>query len=257
MQRLSFQFSSKISFSAPVVAHNFRLHILPTAEPEQTVIAESVEVTPEAKLCYTRDAFGNRVMVGMIDGLHEELTYQCSGTVLRDDSKRVAVAPIPCYRYPSALTRPSAALLDWTRGLELKGDAMEVAQGLQQAVHEYFSYTPGATDIRTTAAAAFDLRSGVCQDYAHVYLAVARALGLTARYVGGITVGEGATHAWCEVYIDGHWHGFDPTRNVMVDESYINLATGRDYNDCAPERGVFRGIADQQQTAFMQVNIIE
>lgn len=257
MRRLSFQFSSRISFSVPVVAHNFRLHILPTAEPEQTVIAESVQVTPNASLEYTRDAFGNRVIVGMIDVLHDELSYQCSGTVVRDDDLRAEIPPMPCYRYPSRLTQPSAALTQWAQRLKLAGSDLAIAQGLQQAVHEYFSYAPGATDIRTNAATAFDLRTGVCQDYAHVYLGAARLLGLTARYVGGITVGEGATHAWCEVYIDGRWQGFDPTRNVMVDESYINLATGRDYNDCAPERGVFRGIADQQQTAFMQVNIIE
>ena len=129
-----------------------------------------------------------------------------------------------------------------------------MAKLLQEKVHEYFTYSPGSTGIHTTAEEAFDQKQGVCQDYAHVFIALARLKGLSARYVCGLPAGKGATHAWAEVWHDGLWYGFDPTRNCPVEESYISLAVGRDYGDCPPERGIFTGFAEQSQTTFMQVS---
>lgn len=80
-----------------------------------------------------------------------------------------------------------------------------------------------------------------------------RAAGLTARYVSGLPEGEGASHAWAEVWHDGLWYGFDTTRNCAVDESYLKLCVGRDFSDCPIERGVFLGGGDQTQTVFMKV----
>lgn len=85
-------------------------------------------------------------------------------------------------------------------------------------VFKAFVYTPGSTTIRTTAEQALAQRSGVCQDYAHVMLAVCRHCGLAARYIAGLLGGEGATHAWVEIYHNGRWIGFDPTHNRMVDD---------------------------------------
>ena len=116
------------------------------------------------------------------------------------------------------------------------------------------TYTPGVTGVSTTAAQAFALGQGVCQDYAHVYLALARLCGLSARYVNGLPEGEGASHAWCEVWLDGVWTGIDPTRSRWADEGYIRFGIGRDFTDCPMERGVFVGAANQCQTVFMQVS---
>lgn len=97
---------------------------------------------------------------------------------------------------------------------------------------------------------------GVCQDYAHVFIALARLAGWHARYCMGLTVGEGATHAWAEIYYEGAWHGFDPTRDCRTDASYLRFATGRDAADCPVEQGTFYGLADQTQTVFMRVKEI-
>ena len=94
----------------------------------------------------------------------------------------------------------------------------------------------------------------MCQAFAHVYLALARQAGLAARYANGLPEGEGASHAWCEAWLDGCWTGIDPTRGRWTDEGYIRFGVGRDFGDCPIERGVFLGLTDQRQTVFMRVS---
>ena len=115
------------------------------------------------------------------------------------------------------------------------------------------TYLPGVTSVRTTAPEAFAAGQGVCQDFAHIYLALARKAGLSARYVNGLPEGEGASHAWCEVWLDGIWTGIDPTRGRWTGEDYLRFSVGRDFGDCPMERGVFLGLTDQTQTVFMRV----
>ena len=88
---------------------------------------------------------------------------------------------------------------------------------------------------------------GVCQDYAHILISMCRLSGIPARYVAGMMVGEGASHAWTEVWLDGGWTGVDPTHNRPVDETYIKLAHGRDFGDGAIDKGCFIGSATQRQ----------
>ena len=83
---------------------------------------------------------------------------------------------------------------------------------------------------------------------------LARQAGLPARYVNGLPEGEGASHAWCEVWLDGVWTGIDPTRGRWTDEGYIRFGVGRDFGDCPMERGVFLGHTSQRQTVFMTVS---
>ena len=128
------------------------------------------------------------------------------------------------------------------------------AWALAQAVHDGLAYVPGATGVATTAAQAFHEGRGVCQDFAHVYLALARQAGLAARYVNGLPQGEGVSHAWCEVWLDGLWTGIDPTRLQWTNEGYLRFGAGRDFGDCPIERGVFLGSARQEQQVFMRVS---
>ncbi len=254
MQKLAFQFTSSIEFSSPVKDHSVLLRYVPREEPEQLVEAFELRVTPEAvALRRGTDAFGNTTLSGWYEAPHDRLACRCSGIVLRDDALRRPSAALPGYFYPSALTRPTAELADFARGLELVGSPRQKAGILQKAVHAHFSYEPGQTDIRTTAGEAFRSRRGVCQDYAHVFLSLARLSGVAARYVCGLPVGDGATHAWVDVWEDGFWYGYDPTRDCPAGEDYIRLAVGRDYNDCPPEKGIFSGCARQVQACYMEV----
>ena len=132
-------------------------------------------------------------------------------------------------------------------------NALEKAKILCAKVHDYFTYTPGETNVMTTAGEAFAERKGVCQDYAHVLITLCRMAGMPARYVSGLFIGEGASHAWTEIWMDGLWYGIDPTHNCPADEKYLKLCIGRDYSDCPLERGVFSGWAEQSQKVFTKV----
>ena len=152
----------------------------------------------------------------------------------------------PCYLEPSPLTVPSPALLDAAR--ELGRDdcpALELATRLARWVHDNMRYCFDATDVYTPAARAVTLGAGVCQDYAHVMLALCRAGGLPARYVSGHLVGEGGSHAWVEVLVEDAGGeravavAFDPTHGRRAETGYLTVAVGRDYADVAPTSGTF------------------
>jgi len=126
---------------------------------------------------------------------------------------------------------------------------LEAVFDLMQRINADFQYHPGATRVDTTATEAFDLKQGVCQDFAHVGIACLRSLALPVRYVSGYVFTKGnsklphrvaadASHAWFSVYDpEFDWVDFDPTNNQMPGESYITLAYGRDYDDVAPLKG--------------------
>jgi transglutaminase-like putative cysteine protease len=125
-----------------------------------------------------------------------------------------------------------------------------------------FKYLKGITNIETTVDQILLQRAGVCQDFAHVMLQILRTQGIPSRYVSGYICpnkkglrGEGATHAWVEVWIpESGWIGVDPTNNVWVTNTYVRLATGRQFSDCSPVKGTFKGLAQQQLSVFVSVD---
>jgi transglutaminase-like putative cysteine protease len=123
----------------------------------------------------------------------------------------------------------------------------DYAMGIMHKLYKDFKYVKGVTDINTTAEQALELKSGVCQDYSHIMIALLRMSGIPARYVVGMMMGEGFSHAWVEALIDGEWIGFDPTNDKNVDDTYIKISNGRDYQDCIVNRGVFYGCVTQNQ----------
>ena len=136
------------------------------------------------------------------------------------------------------------------------GDSLRQTVTLTQCDVSPADYISEATDIETTAAEALRLGKGVCQDYAHIMTAVMRYMKIPARYVNGLMIGEGFTHAWVEVYVNGGWYGFDPTNDLHIDEYYIKFAHGRDYGDCTVDKGRFLGNASQKLNIFVNVEDI-
>jgi transglutaminase-like putative cysteine protease len=114
------------------------------------------------------------------------------------------------------------------------------------------------TNVYTAVDDVLALRAGVCQDFAHLFIAAARAMGVPARYVSGYIHFPGergattASHAWAEGWVPGRgWVGYDATRPVRVTENHVRLAVGRDYSDAAPTRGIYVGSA----TGAMEVSV--
>jgi transglutaminase-like putative cysteine protease len=128
-------------------------------------------------------------------------------------------------------------------------------------VFKHFKYIKGITNIETTIDEILQLRSGVCQDFAHVLLQILRTLHIPCRYVSGYICpnkngmrGEGATHAWVEAYIPGYgWAGIDPTNNVWVTNTHVKLAVGNHFSDCTPVKGTFKGPARQKLSVYVSV----
>ena len=237
MKKLVFDYEMRLSFSAPVTDHRFQLRCIPSTGPRQQVIDVEVKIQPETELETT---------IAFVDNAH----------IHKEAYK-------PLYRFNSALTIPGPnveAMIAVCRErlAALPSDATPVQQAAEvmDEVYKAFVYTPGSTTIRTTAEQALAQRKGVCQDYAHVMLSVCRHVGLTARYIAGLLGGEGATHAWVEVYQDGRWVGLDPTHNRLVDDSYITIAHGRDYRDCMLDIGIFSGY-NVQQSQWVNASVHE
>jgi transglutaminase-like putative cysteine protease len=129
-------------------------------------------------------------------------------------------------------------------------DVFQTAYSVMSHIFSNYAYRPGVTSASTQSDEVAQRREGVCQDFAHVMIAMCRSLGIPARYASGYLYDPGfsgirgaqASHAWCEVYLPtGGWYGLDPTNNKIVDDSYVKIATGRDYNDAAPVIGQYVG----------------
>ena len=120
-------------------------------------------------------------------------------------------------------------------------------------LQERFRYLPGSTSVHTTAEEAARTMQGVCQDEAHMMLALLRLRGIPCRYVMGYMLGEGLTHGWVEVAQDGQWIGLDPTNHRRVNDEYIRIGVGRDANDCPVNRGVFRASVQQTSESSLRV----
>lgn len=254
MKKLVFDYAMKLNFSSPVTDHRFQLRCVPASGPRQQVVDVKVKVTPDTALETQNDAFDSVVMTGYVPQPHDSFEYSVTGIAFVDNDHTKPEDYKPLYRFDSGLTIPGAAITalierctammdDGGRSL----DRREQAALVMQEVYEAFTYTPGATTIRTTAEEALEQGTGVCQDYAHVMLAVCRHIGLPSRYIAGLLGGEGATHAWVEIYDQDRWVGFDPTHNRPVNDEYITIAHGRDYRDCMLDIGIFSGANVTQQ----------
>ncbi len=138
--------------------------------------------------------------------------------------------------------------------------------GLNQHIYKSYTYMPGVTDLRTPLSEVIAKRQGVCQDFAHLMIALVRCAGLPARYVSGYIetyspgderalTGAAASHAWVEIYLpSGLWVGLDPTNDIQEGERHVQLGVGRDYQDVSPLRGFFKGSERQQLSVAVTVS---
>ncbi len=138
----------------------------------------------------------------------------------------------------------------------------ELAQRCSNYIFKNFTYTKGITNIKTTIDEVLVHKKGVCQDFAHVLLQILRTAGIPSRYVSGYICpnskgyrGEGATHAWVEFYSPSQgWLGIDPTNNIWTMENHVVLSKGRDFNDCSPVKGTFKGISNQNLLVSVSID---
>ncbi len=205
------------------------------------------------------DEFGNSVVHVESQAVERSIHFRVRAVVRRSVGAPGSPAERAMWsdRVPTAtrLTTPDAALSDAAADLRC-GDVAELVHRVCGYVHREVTYGHGVTGVRTTAAEAWAGRVGVCQDMAHVMIAMCSALGVPARYVSGHLVGDGASHAWVEVLDPAHDDviSIDPTHDRRTDLRYVTTAVGRDYRDVAPTSGTFRS-ADARGTLSVRKRI--
>jgi transglutaminase-like putative cysteine protease len=249
--RIRVRHATTYAYDEPAFGVIQALRVTPSEHEGQEVLNWRVDVDVDGVLRASKDAFGNRLHLFYADAPVDRLTVRVTGEAeVQDTTGVVRGGPEPfapsVFLRPTPLTTPDAALAAWARGRDA-ADPLGRLHRLMSELHERLSFDTTATGVETTAAQAFAAGHGVCQDYAHIFIAAARGLGIPARYVSGHLcrreAGEQeAAHAWAEAYVpDLGWTGFDPANGVCPGSNYLRVAVGLDYLDAAPLRGARRG----------------
>ena len=261
MKKLKFQYETQLFFSEKITRHFFVLRFIPLSTSAQKICSVEYFVEPQEHIDMNTDCFGNTTVVGRMVAPHDDFHFSISGIAFTDVGAVGAEPLHPVYKYSSPYTQAEEPIVCYFRERiwgRLSADMTNVQKSLaiMEAVFGDFSYCPGVTTVKTTASEALALGKGVCQDYAHICIALLRYAKVPARYVAGLFLGEGATHAWVEVYEQDRWIGIDPTHNCMVNDDYIRISRGRDYGDCMVERGTFVGNAEQRLEVHARVEAL-
>ncbi|MEO3945605.1 transglutaminase family protein [Gorillibacterium sp. CAU 1737] len=271
--KIEINHTTRYTYPEPVTDSVNEVRLTPRTNYRQSCFHHEVQVTPVADLMTYEDYFGNRVHAFSVNRPHQELIIRTRATVVTVDkpqgqdlpvlprTEQLALLQQEAFRdryceflLPTAYTESTEELRSFAaqHPLEEASDLHRWASRLSSTIYEEFTYDPEATNVHTTVGRTLRLKRGVCQDYAHLMIAVCRSMGVPTRYVsgyhfvgdlqGGNADFEQASHAWVEVHIPGTgWLGFDPTNNTEVNWRYVKLGHGRDYPDIVPVKGVYRG----------------
>jgi transglutaminase-like putative cysteine protease len=282
------------AYTPAVVTAQHMAHLKPATTATQELVRHRILITPTpAERTETQDVYGNVRTFFALKAVHDELTVAAesevhtrpppiplsnlsweqtrerfryhSGAAYDAAAEFVFASPyVPRHPDFPAYARPS-----FGSGIPL----LMAARDLMDRIHTDFTYASQSTEISTPAVEALAQRKGVCQDFAHIMIACWRSMGLPARYVSGYMltrpppgkprlVGSDASHAWVSVYVPDmpegeRWCDFDPTNNRAPGDDYVTLATGRDYADVSPMRGVIHGGAHHTLEVRVTVEPLE
>jgi transglutaminase-like putative cysteine protease len=239
------------------------LHLTPQSGPTQTVVNWDVKVG--GALFGLRDGVGNWVQTYSRMGPATEASVRAQGVV---QSLDVAIFDEPLGLHPSyflsnsPLAHSDARMTAWAKNhIENAAVSAQTVLALACAVSDRVAYRPGSTEVETLALEAFDWEAGVCQDQAHVMVAMCRGLGWPARYVSGYfgepDAPELASHAWVDVCVDTarqRWVSVDITHHCLTDQRHVRLAVGADYSRCAPIRGVRQGGGEESMEVDLRID---
>ncbi len=253
--RIHISHATTYRYDVPPSVVTQTLRLTPRNHDGQYVVGWRVEVSEDCLLHQHEDAFGNIIHTFTAEGPFKELSVAVEGEVETQDTHGVVRGALE--RFPpglflreTALTQADAAIIDFAQGThsDAGSDTLNLLHTLLNALNREITFDTDPTHAATTAAEAFALRRGVCQDLTHIFIASARALGVPARYIGGhfhrvdgVTAQE-AGHAWAEAYVENlGWIGFDPTNGIATTEAHVRVAVGLDYLGAAPVRGTRYG----------------
>ena len=238
----------------------------------------SLTTEPRGEVMSYLDRYGNQVHHFDTLQSHQQVVVTASSDVETPSSFRPEFQELPPLdRYdflaPTDYAPGNGRIGEFARGHLVADDPLRTARGLMDAIYRRLVYDPEATDVKTRAPEVLEIGRGVCQDFAHLMLAATRCLGIPARYVSGYlyspqVVNErkeagiaipanAASHAWVDVYLENHgWLSLDPTHNCEQTAEYVRVATGRDYADVPPTRGIYKGSAREELEVRVEVRAV-
>ncbi len=269
--RLRVVHETEFDYSAPARASYNELRLTPRTERHQTALETKITTVPPAPQYSYVDYWGTQVVAFNIDQGHDTLSV--TGRALIDTQRAEAPDDASWAEVADAAltmadhldhklyTEPGPELAELAAGLRTSRP-LETAEAIMDETHRALRYVRGVTSVHTSAHEAFVDGAGVCQDFAHLALAMTKSVGLPSRYVSGYfhpevnaTVGEeiaGESHAWVEVWT-GKWWGFDPTNDCAVGERHVAIGRGRDYSDVPPVRGIYAGNAEHTMRVGVRI----
>jgi transglutaminase-like putative cysteine protease len=254
------------------------IKIFPFLSSEQEVLQHELVITgnPEVQIFY--DYWGNKTGVFNLLPPHKELVINSRLMVRTTGSSDLKINFISLFNELPGEVSGNLKMLELSRPdyIQCQSQINEIAEMVYSPddsvaitiknccdyIFTNFDYIKGITNVETTIDEILTQKAGVCQDFAHIMLQILRSLKIPSRYVSGYICpnksglrGEGATHAWVEAWVPRcGWAGVDPTNNVWVTNTHVKLATGRDFSDCSPVKGTFKGPANQHLTVFVSVD---
>ena len=272
---------TKFRYNSPVSQSVMELRIHPRSDGTQRCLTFHLSVSPRCRVFSYRDHLGNNIHHFDIPGLHSRLIIvaesivdlQADGPVppaLGDDAwseldNMVANGDYWEMLLPSQFAQSTSLLRELADALDVrrKDDPLTLLRAINFGVYNWFDYVPRSTKVDSPIDEALRNRKGVCQDFAHIMIALVRSLRIPCRYVSGYLYhgrtdhdrsAEGATHAWVEVLLPYlGWVGFDPANNLIEGERHIRAAIGRDYADVPPTHGIFHGSTESELTVAVNV----
>lgn len=274
---LEVQHETRLEYSEPVTESVTEVRQEPVSDRDQSCHSFHLAVSPATTVHRFRDGLGNLVHHFNFLAGHARVQVLAAALVEthpRPEDLRTSVAT-----YPVNLDGAALDVLDYLRfrgpvrqapGLGRLVESLRPAEGsslaalvlaVAGAIHSRFEYAPDVTFASSPVDHVLETGKGVCQDFTHLMLAILRSFGVPARYVSGYLHRpdrSSESHAWCEAWLpDLGWRGIDPTNELVVDESFVKVAIGRDFTDVPPNKGVYRGQAQEMISVRVETRTLD
>ncbi len=268
---------TKYEYDRPVKESVNDIKIFPYQTPDQETLEHQLLITDDPEVHTYTDYWGNKSGTFNLLSPHREMIIE-SKLIIRTLAQPEMKTPIASYiQELDSFIGNDLQLLELSRASPVNAmhlmeeyitelapnnkSILEIVQDTCSFIFTHFTYIKGITTIESTVDEILEKQAGVCQDFAHVMLELLRMMGIPSRYVSGYICpnkngmrGEGATHAWVEAYIPHFgWAGIDPTNNVWVTNTHVKLAVGRNFENCSPVKGTFKGPARQSLSVYVSV----
>lgn len=247
----------RVTYSAPARYCQRRLRVFPrTVRGSQEVLKLQWRCRPKPDYVdQVDDEFGNPILELRHTSIHREFHFELKLTTARSSHTCPQHTDFPPSGIGAFVT--SSALCDRNSEIVVIAQAIKDVAGICEYVYDSLKYREGATHSGTTATQALRQGAGVCQDYAHLMIAICRAARLPARYVSGYNPAEGRMHAWVEVQEKNEWQAWDPTHNRQTRPDCVFVACGRDARDVQPLSGTYKGCARATLFTRCSTKVIE